>query len=127
MIAPAARPPITPAPTAQPTQRASAVVGTAIEASAITPAAAKAVKVFCILSLPSCLVAIGPLPNADSQRHPCQVLLESKPIGTRAICRKFVTVVHPPFSVRSCPQCCSAQKQNAGRLPARRSQPPIDE
>src|SRR5205807_7857829 len=51
MIAPAARPPMMPAPTPQPRQPASAVVGTAMVARAIAPAAAKAVKVLCILSL----------------------------------------------------------------------------
>src|SRR5262249_13803108 len=48
MIAPAARPPITPAPTPQPTQRAFAADGIAMVARARAPAAAKAVRVFCI-------------------------------------------------------------------------------
>src|ERR1700733_1291573 len=47
-MAPAMTPPTTPAPTAQPKQRASAVVGTAKVAKATAEAAARAVSVFVI-------------------------------------------------------------------------------
>src|SRR5215467_2365987 len=53
MIAPAAMPPITPAPTAQPTHRAFAAVGAARVARASAPAAAKAVRVF-LIGVPLC-------------------------------------------------------------------------
>jgi hypothetical protein len=52
MMAPATKPPTTPAPIAQPSQRASAAVGMAAIALAMVAAATKAVRVFFIRDSP---------------------------------------------------------------------------
>src|SRR6202035_3872762 len=72
-------PPMTPAATPQPKQRASAVVGTAVAARATAAAAARAVSVLVIC--PSIFPFRGwggdrPIPTADSQRVPSYGLLE---------------------------------------------------
>src|SRR5262245_19142694 len=117
MIAPAARPPITPAPTAQPRQPASAVTGTAIVARARAPAAARAVRVFCI-EVP--LVWSGDRPSTERGFAAPSILRATgiEALGTRAICRKFVTAVHLAFTGRVPPEmlpCTNAERRAVAR------------
>src|SRR3974390_1397067 len=66
MIAPAAMPPMTTAPTAQPKQPGAAVVGMAVVASATAAAAAKAVRVLVMISISLRSAGRGrPRPNAN--------------------------------------------------------------
>src|SRR6202035_3790428 len=101
-------PPMTPAATPQPKQRASAVVGTAVAARATAAAAARAVSVLVIC--PSIFPFRGwggdrPIPTADSQRVPSYGLLEPtgrNPGNLSEICYLAPARAHIALHKRKC-------------------------
>src|ERR1700739_4170970 len=86
MMAPAAMPPITPAATPHPTQRASAVVGAATDISATAPPAARTVNNF-VMDFSQ--VGLGHQRHAADRGSRADAAGDHAHVNRRAVFRKF--------------------------------------